>query len=73
MIYYEVDIGNPTAVRTAVREVVAHFGAIGIPSNHVGTVVVRAFLDTTEDDWDRLMAIKVMRMFLTCKESCQLC
>jgi NAD(P)-dependent dehydrogenase (short-subunit alcohol dehydrogenase family) len=32
--------------------------------NHAGTVVVKDFLETTEADWDRLMAIKVKSMFL---------
>jgi NAD(P)-dependent dehydrogenase (short-subunit alcohol dehydrogenase family) len=35
--------------------------------NHAGTIIVKPFLETTEDEWDWLMAVNVKSMFLVTK------
>ena len=32
--------------------------------NHAGTIVIKPFLETTLEEWDRLLAINVRSMFL---------
>ena len=40
---------------------------IDILFNHAGTVIIKPFLETTEAEWDRMMAINVKSMFLMTK------
>lgn len=35
--------------------------------NHAGSIVIKPFLDTTEEEWDRLTAINVKSMYLVTK------
>lgn len=58
------DVSQAAAVDNAVAQVVRQWGTVDVLFNHAGTLVVKAFLDTTEEDWDRLMAINVKSMYL---------
>lgn len=58
------DASLAQAVDAAVTEVLRHYGHIDVLFNHAGSIVVKPFLDTTENDWDRLMAVNVKSMFL---------
>ena len=40
---------------------------IDVLFNHAGTVIIKPFLETTESDWDSMMAINVKSMFLMTK------
>ena len=51
-------------VDAAVAEVLRHYGRIDVLFNHAGSIVVKPFLDTTEEEWDRLMAVNVKSMYL---------
>ena len=37
---------------------------IDVLYNHAGTVIIKPFLDTTEDEWDWMMNVNVKSMFL---------
>ena len=58
------DVADAGAVKAAVARVTDAFGPTNILVNHAGGIVVKPFLDTTEDDWDRLHAVNVKSMFL---------
>ena len=58
------DVSHAAAVDHAVAQVVERWGTVDVLFNHAGSIVVKAFLDTTEDDWDRLMAVNVKSMYL---------
>ncbi|MDN6860239.1 SDR family NAD(P)-dependent oxidoreductase [Pseudomonas sp. CAN2814] len=62
--FIATDVSNPGQVQAAVTQVERRFGAITVLMNHAGTIHVGPFLETSEDDWDRLMAINVKSMFL---------
>ena len=49
------------------EEVEAAFGRIDVLFNHAGSIVIKPFLETTEEEWDRLTAINVKSMFLMTK------
>ncbi len=59
------DVSVAAEVQAGVEAVITAFGPITVLFNHAGTIVIKPFLDTTEDDWDRLHAINVKGMFLT--------
>jgi NAD(P)-dependent dehydrogenase (short-subunit alcohol dehydrogenase family) len=61
------DVSNGAEVASGVAALQAALGPPRILFNHAGTLIVKPFLETTEDDWDRLMAINVRSMFLVTK------
>ncbi|MDQ0134684.1 NAD(P)-dependent dehydrogenase (short-subunit alcohol dehydrogenase family) [Neorhizobium galegae] len=58
------DVSDELQVTQAVDAISAELGPITVLFNHAGTVIIRPFLETTVEDWDRLMAINVRSMFL---------
>jgi NAD(P)-dependent dehydrogenase (short-subunit alcohol dehydrogenase family) len=57
----DVSIGED--VNRAVQEVSGALGAVTILFNHAGTIVIKPFLETTEEEWDWLHAVNVKSMF----------
>ena len=66
-IYTACDVSKADQVNAAVKAATDRFGAINVLFNHAGTIVVKPFLDTTEQEWDWLMAVNVKSMFLMTK------
>ena len=66
-IYAACDVSNAGQVNAAVKATTDRFGAINVLFNHAGTIVVKPFLETTEQEWDWLMAVNVKSMFLMTK------
>ena len=62
--FIEADVSQSAQVERAVAETLGRFGRIDILCNHAGTLLVQSLIETTEDDWDRLMAVNVKSMFL---------
>ena len=63
VIFARADVSRREDVRTAINSVAAAWGRIDILFNHAGTVIVKPFLDTTEEEWNRMMAVNVNSMF----------
>ncbi len=66
-IFAPADVSISAQVSSAVKAVEAAFGAITVLFNHAGILAVGPFLETEEDEWDRLMAVNVRSMFLMTK------
>lgn len=58
------DVSRATEVESAVKSIADALGTITVLFNHAGSIVVKPFLDTTEEDWDMLMAVNVKSMYL---------
>lgn len=58
------DVSKADQVTRAVDIVRGAFGPAKILFNHAGTLIVKRFLETTEEEWDGLMAVNVKSMFL---------
>jgi NAD(P)-dependent dehydrogenase (short-subunit alcohol dehydrogenase family) len=65
--YLHADVSDPADVTAAVESVLASRGRIDVLFNHAGTVIVRKLVDTTLEEWERLMRINVTSMFLMSK------
>lgn len=65
--FIEADVSQAASVQHLVHESLNKLGRIDILCNHAGTIIVKSLLDTTEDDWDRLMTVNVKSMFLMCR------
>lgn len=58
------DVSDEERVKQAVNSISQALGTITVLFNHAGTIVIRPFLETTVEEWDRLMAINVRSMFM---------
>lgn len=63
-VFAPCDVSDPDQVSSAVKAVEAELGVVTALFNHAGTLVAGPFLETSVEDWDRLMAINVRGMFL---------
>ena len=66
-IAVQADVSDAGQVTAAVAAVQGEFGAVTVLFNHAGTIVIKPFLETTEQDWDWLHAVNVKSMFLMTK------
>ena len=64
---HQADVTRSSDVEAMVARCLETYGRIDILHNNVGIVQVGGPVDTTEEDWDRVHAINLKSMFLTCK------
>jgi 3-oxoacyl-[acyl-carrier protein] reductase len=57
------DVCDPTVPEAAVAATVEHFGGLQILVNNAGVGVFANVADTTDEDWDRVMATNVTAVF----------
>jgi NAD(P)-dependent dehydrogenase (short-subunit alcohol dehydrogenase family) len=63
-IFAPADVSDAAQVKFAVQAVEKAFGPITVLMNHAGILAAAPFLETTEEEWDRIMAVNVKSMFL---------
>jgi NAD(P)-dependent dehydrogenase (short-subunit alcohol dehydrogenase family) len=63
----KVDVTKASEVKAVIDRCTKTYGRIDILHNNVGVVVVGGPVEITEETWDRVMAINLKSMFLTCK------
>lgn len=63
----QADVTSSGEVAAAVRRCLETFGRVDILHNNVGIVEMGGPIETTEESWDRVMAVNAKGMFLTCK------
>jgi len=61
------DVSNSGEVETMVEQCIQTYGRIDILHNNVGIVIAGGPVETSEETWDRVMAVNLKSMFLTCK------
>ncbi len=66
-IFVLCNVTSAVDCRTAVEETVAAFGRLDILFNNAGIIRRADVIDTTEDEWDRVMAVNVKSIFLMSK------
>ena len=67
----ECDVSNPQQVYTSIEKITAHFGRIDALVNNAGVAVFKTALETTFEDWSRVMATNLNGPFL-CTQACVL-
>ena len=63
----KTDVSKTDEVRAMVEKCLEKYGRIDILHNNVGIVVVGGPVEVSEETWDRVMAVNLKSMFLTCK------
>jgi NAD(P)-dependent dehydrogenase (short-subunit alcohol dehydrogenase family) len=65
----ECDVAEPDQVRSAIERVAARFGRIDALVNNAGVAVFKPLLDTTYEEWARVIAVNLTGPFL-CTQAC---
>ncbi|MBC3482828.1 SDR family oxidoreductase [Pseudomonas sp. SWRI59] len=67
VLFAPADVSDAQQVKAAVAAVEQAFGPITVLLNHAGILAAVPFLETSEEEWDRIMAVNVKSMFLVTK------
>ncbi len=62
-----VDISSTAATRAAVAEVESVLGPVEALVNNAGIDVIKPFVDSTEDEWDRIIAVNLKGTIGCCR------
>lgn len=60
----EADLSKPDAAESIVASSVDHFGRVDALVNNAATWTWAAYLDTSEEDWDKMLAVDLKAPFL---------
>ena len=63
----KVDVSKENDVKKMVKFTIEEFGNINILVNNAGIIIRTPLLNTTEQDWDREIAVDLRGVFLCCK------
>lgn len=64
VVFATADVSKADQVTAAVATVRRSLGDVNVLFNHAGTIVIKPFLDTSEEDWDFLFDVNVKSMYL---------
>jgi NAD(P)-dependent dehydrogenase (short-subunit alcohol dehydrogenase family) len=63
-VFARADVSSKAEVEAAVAAVNEGLGPVNVLFNHAGTIVIKPFLETEEEDWDFLFDVNVKSMYL---------
>ena len=63
----QADVSKSSDVEAMVSFAVGRFGALDFLVNNAGIPLIKTVLDTSEEEWDRVMAINLKSVFLACR------
>jgi len=66
-IFIKTDLTDSSQVKAMTEKVVQKYGRIDVLYNNAGSNHFAKIVDTTEAAWERIMAVNVKSVFLTCK------
>jgi len=66
-IFERGDVSKARDCELAVKRTVSEFGGVDILVNNAGIIRRASVIDTTEEEWDRVMAVNVKSIFLQSK------
>jgi len=64
---FVADVSSGEQVKTLVESCIATYGRVDVLHNNVGILAVGGPEETSEEVWDRITAVNLKSMFLTCK------
>lgn len=65
-LVYKADVADMSQIKGIMDEVKARMGRIDILVNNAGIASTNPFLETTEKEWDRIMAVNLKGVYSTC-------
>jgi NAD(P)-dependent dehydrogenase (short-subunit alcohol dehydrogenase family) len=70
--YVRADVTKPDQARSLVSRTVEHFGRLDVALCHAGIVLSGPVLDSSERDWDKVMAINLKGAFLVAQAAARM-
>ena len=67
--YVHLDVTRDSDWRNAINTAVSRYGTLNVLVNNAGILIRKGIEDTTEDEWDRIMAVNAKGVFLGTKQS----
>lgn len=65
---FQIEVTDRATVRKAFADTAAQFGGIDILVNNAGVNNRCTFMETTDEDWDRIMGVNLKGPFVCCQE-----
>jgi len=66
-VYYTVDLGDPDEVVRVFEQIVVEQGRIDVLINNAGIISTSDFDKLTRTEWDKIIAVNLSAVFLTCQ------
>jgi len=66
-IAFQADVSKSGDCKSMVEKCIQTFGRVDILHNNVGIEIPGGAVETSEEDWDKMMNVDLKSMFLTCK------
>ena len=66
-ITFKADVTKAGDCKSMVEKCIESFGRVDILHNNVGIAILKGAVELNEDEWDRVVAVNLKSMFLTCK------
>ena len=66
-ITFKADVSKASDCKSMVETCIQAFGRVDILHNNVGLSTYGGPIETSEEDWDKIMSVNLKSMFLTCK------
>ena len=67
LLELEADVSNGAAVQDMIDTLIARTGRIDVLVNNAGISQIKPFLETSEEDWDRIINTDLKSVFLCCR------
>jgi NAD(P)-dependent dehydrogenase (short-subunit alcohol dehydrogenase family) len=67
--FVEADVASSAACRAIVDEAVTRFGGLNVMHANAGIELCKTILDTTDEDWNRVIAVNQSGVFYCCREA----
>jgi len=67
--YFHTDVRDGAQVAALVEHTSASFGGVDILVNNAAIVIFKRLVDTSEDEWDRVIATNLRSVFLCCRSA----
>jgi 3-oxoacyl-[acyl-carrier protein] reductase len=64
----KADVSKTPEVKRMVSKTIGKFGRIDILVNNAGIIIQKDFLDSTDEDWDRVLSVNLKGTYLCCRE-----
>ena len=63
----EADTTQAATISAMLARIQQAFGSVDVLVNNAGIIQEKPFLETTEEDWDRMLAVDLKSVFLVCR------
>src|SRR4051794_10620304 len=67
VIGFGMDVASPEGTQAAIAEVERALGPIGGLVNNAGIDVIKPFIESTEDEWDRIIGVNLKGTVRVCR------